>query len=92
MGYEGSVAAVQIKGPQSSWVSTDNIAGAYWQVPNAPAPPLDVRVQDSNGGEVRPGRKSGSSALTAARQPASNPLFGLGATPDAVKLAGPKRP
>ena len=46
------MAAVQIKGPQSSWVSTDNIAGAYWQVPNAPAPPLDVRVQDSNGGQV----------------------------------------
>ena len=54
VGYDGSVAAVQIRGPQSGgWLNLNNLAGALWETPNAPAPPLDVCVQDSNGGEVR---------------------------------------
>ena len=47
------MAAVQVKGPQSNWESLRNLAGALWETPNAPAPPLDVRVQDSNGATVR---------------------------------------
>ena len=52
VGFQGSVAAVQVKGPQSDWESLRNLAGALWETPNAPAPPLDVRVQDSNGATV----------------------------------------
>ncbi|KAK9798174.1 hypothetical protein WJX73_006947 [Symbiochloris irregularis] len=52
VGNRGTVAVVQVKGQNSGWMAMTNTWGAAWELSNAPAPPLDVRVQDDDGSEV----------------------------------------
>ena len=49
----GSVKLVQIKGTNSNWTSLNNYWGAAWETGQVPEPPLDLRIQDDVGVEVR---------------------------------------
>ena len=49
----GSVKLVQVKGPATDWESMNNVWGASWELAQSPPPPLDIRIQDDQGGEVR---------------------------------------
>lgn len=51
-GNMGSVELVQVTGRNSGWQNMRNTWGAVWEIPQQPQPPLDLRVQDSNGAEV----------------------------------------
>ena len=47
------MALVQIRGQDGNWVTMQNAGGAAdWQIPDSPAPPIDVRVQLDDGEEV----------------------------------------
>jgi hypothetical protein len=51
----GSIETVQVKGADSEdWQSLNNLWGAAWETGTVPKPPLDFRVQDDTGVEVRP--------------------------------------
>lgn len=49
----GSVQLVQIKGPNTEWQSMNNVWGASWELGQTPQPPLDIRIRDDQGEEVR---------------------------------------
>ena len=49
----GSIKTVQVKGPNSSWQSMNNVWGASWEMTSVPQPPLDIRIQDDTGTEVQ---------------------------------------
>ena len=49
----GSVQLVQIKGPNTEWQSMSNVWGASWELGQSPQPPLDIRIVDDEGEEVR---------------------------------------
>jgi hypothetical protein len=49
----GSVKLVQIKGPNTGWETMNNVWGASWEATSVPDPPLDFRIQDDTGTEVR---------------------------------------
>ena len=49
----GSVKLVQVKGPNTNWESMNNVWGASWELGQSPQPPLDIRIQDDQGQEVR---------------------------------------
>lgn len=49
----GSVKTVQVKGKDSGWLSMTNVWGAAWEIQQSPQPPLDFRVVDDSGSEVR---------------------------------------
>ncbi len=49
----GSIKLVQIKGPNTGWQSMNNVWGASWESTSIPDPPLDFRIQDDQGTEVR---------------------------------------
>ncbi len=44
---------MQIKGQNSNWQALNNYWGAAWEIGQAPQPPLDLRIQDDLGSEVR---------------------------------------
>lgn len=48
----GSVKTVQIKGPNSSWQTLNNVWGASWETGQVPQTPLDFRIQDDQGVDV----------------------------------------
>jgi len=54
VGGSGGVAQVQVKGQSgSSWVGLRNSWGAAWEVNHAPNYPLDIRIVNDKGQEVR---------------------------------------
>ena len=54
LGDLGSVSLVQVEGQNEGWQSMQNTYGAAWEIAQQPTPPLDLRVVDANGAEVRP--------------------------------------
>jgi len=49
----GAIKLVQVKGPDCDWQSMVNVWGAAWESTSVPQPPLDFRIQDDAGVEVR---------------------------------------
>lgn len=48
----GSIKTVQVRGPNTGWISLTNVWGASWEVSSVPQPPLDFRIQDDSGTDV----------------------------------------
>ena len=45
--------SVALRGTSGGWVNMNNVWGASWELPNAPAGPLDMRITDPSGNTVR---------------------------------------
>ena len=56
MAGTGSISHVEVKGYDGdSWVGLSNHWGAAWEIANAPNYPLDIRIVNDKGQEVRAG-------------------------------------
>lgn len=48
-----SISLVQIEGQGTAWQSMDNEWGASWEIAASPTPPLDLRIVQTDGSEVK---------------------------------------
>lgn len=51
-GGRAGVSKVELRGNSGMWQSMNNVWGASWETPQAPPPPLDIRITDDQGNTV----------------------------------------
>lgn len=53
VGGRAGIRDVQLRGRDGSYQSMTNVWGATWELPVAPSAPLDIRIFDDAGNQVR---------------------------------------